>query len=330
MKTLRGKRLKDLAINNNAHFLPFKQYFDAIELDWVTLSKEQGIQIISGRTTIGWVSSMEVLRFLEYLEMTHHLKWAYEVANRFDFEAAWLGISDRIKSCKSIVEVVRIILKEHPKTSTHGYLWVEQRDGRTLLCNASSTKTNPMLNSQIELYRVLLLRNILRLYLGSHWQPNYISLACKTSPFAQRDDLYDVTVINSEVSAIEIPHFDLQELHETSSNEKQTPIEVVENLLASLIGFERLSIDLVASQLGLSRRTLQRLLKQDGRSFKELRRKASIRKAAYFLYHYPDMPNDEIVHLCGYSAYPNFHRAFKAEMNMTPAEARTSKTLMRD
>lgn len=322
--------MKDLAINNNAHFLPFKQYFEAIELDWETLSKAQGIHIISGRTTIGWVSSIEVLRFLEYLEMTRHLQWAHEVANHFDFESAWFGITDRVKSCTNIVEVVRVILQEHPKTSTHGYLWVEQRDGRTLLCNASSTKTNPMLNCQIELYRVLLIRNIFRLYLGTDWQPNFVSLACKTSPFAQDDDLSDVTELHSEVSAIEIPHFDLQELHEPSSNDKQTPIDIVENLLASLIGFERLSIDLVASQLGLSRRTLQRLLKQDGRSFKELRRKASIRKAAYFLYHYPEMPNDEIVHLCGYSAYPNFHRAFKAEMNMTPAQARTSKTLMPD
>lgn len=322
--------MKDLAINNNAHFLPFKQYFETIKLDWEKLSKEQGIHIISGQTTIGWVSSIEVLRFLEYLEMTRNLNWAYDVADQFDFEAAWFEITDRVKSCKSIVEVVRIILQEHPKKTTHGYLWLEQRDGRTLLCNASSAKTNPMLNCQIELYRVLLIRNILRLYLGKLWQPNYVSLACNTSPFAINDDLCAVTEINSEVSAIEIPYVDIHELHGPSSDDKQTPIEVVENLLASLIGLERLNIDLVASQLGLGRRTLQRLLKQDGRSFKELRRKASIKKAAYFLYHYPDMPNDEIVHLCGYSAYPNFHRAFKAEMNITPAEARKSNKLILD
>lgn len=170
------------------------------------------------------------------------------------------------------------------------------------------------------------MRNILRFYLGRHWQPNYLSLASKTSPFTGNDELSAVSDINADVSAIEIPYFDIQELHGTSVGDQQSTTEIVENLLTSLIGFERLDIDLVASQLGLSRRTFQGLLKQDGRSFKELRRKASIRKAVHFLRHYPEMPNDEIVHLCGYSAYPNFHRAFKAEMNMNPAEVRASKS----
>ncbi|WP_047042910.1 helix-turn-helix domain-containing protein [Vibrio mexicanus] len=314
--------MQNIAINNNAHFLPFKRYFESINLDWQTLSAQQGIAIFSGDSSSSWLSSQQVLRFLEYLELTKQLHWAEDIAQLFDFEAAWPGLETKIKTCNSLVDLVQLMLFEHPKASSHGYLWLEEREGKIYLCNASSSKTNSKLNSQIELYRALLIQRFFQIYLGKDWHTKSILLATDTSPYTMGAPLETITTVGADVTAIEIPYISMGELSQSPSRRWQTPIEAVDKLLINLVGLEKLSIELIAAQLGLSKRTLQRALASQGLSFKQMRRKASIQHAIDLLKQIPSISNDELVHQCGYSAYPNFHRAFKAESGMTPSDIR--------
>lgn len=317
--------MTNFAINTIAHFLPFVDYFASIGLDWQRIAKEQGLDIVVGGGHDSWLSSNDVLRLLEYLELSRGLKWADPVSRAFDCEMVWPGITERVHGCSHINEVIMIMLEEQSLASSHGYMWLDKEDGKTMLYNASSSKTHPSLNCQIELFRIQLMIRVIRIFMGEEWIPNTILLASHKSPLASDDPLIHVTKIGAQFSAIEIQDLDGDKGFYPKANVELSIVGVVEKLLNNLTGLSALDIDLVARQLGLSRRSLQRLLKNNGTTFKEMRRKASIRKAEYLYEQYPTAPIDDIVHLCGYSAYPNFHRAVVAETGMTPAQLKMSK-----
>lgn len=92
------------------------------------------------------------------------------------------------------------------------------------------------------------------------------------------------------------------------------------NLLASDIGREWRLAD-AASRLAYSERSLQRHLKETGRNFSSVLRRARMREASRLLTQ-THTSIAEIGYCCGYADQPHFQRDFLRVTNMTPATFR--------
>ena len=99
------------------------------------------------------------------------------------------------------------------------------------------------------------------------------------------------------------------------------PLSVRKQILRSPGTVPELTV--VAGQLGMSERTLRRRLAEAGTSFQEIVADVRTHLACRYLSE-TSMAIKEIGYLLGYAEVPNFHRAFKKHLGMTPGEYRES------
>jgi transcriptional regulator GlxA family with amidase domain len=94
-----------------------------------------------------------------------------------------------------------------------------------------------------------------------------------------------------------------------------------------ILGFRQhgwISVDRAAKLAGMSTRTLQRKLAAEGRTYSDLLVESQLELAVEMLEN-TAASMDEIASATGYSAVPNFTRAFRRKIGKAPAEFRRNR-----
>lgn len=101
----------------------------------------------------------------------------------------------------------------------------------------------------------------------------------------------------------------------------RTAADLVWQVLASQLGGDQLSEDVVASRLAMGTRTLQRALQVEGTSFREVKARFAEMRARALLVE-TDLDVDDIALSLGYKEPKSFIRAFKKWTGLTPVRYR--------
>lgn len=189
---------------------------------------------------------------------------------------------------------------------------------------------------QTELYVLSMMLGTVRSLLGQHWQPKQVAIQSFYRPDTERhfdtrstdlrfDQPSTVVVIESADAARSVDRIIEPSLGAESYKSSRDLIFVIEDLIRSYIGDHRLSLAFIAKICDLHPRTLQRLLKEQGSSFRELLARQRFIAASNFLKE-TDLPITEIASMLGYTHQAHFGRAFGEYAGLSPmAYRRTTR-----
>ncbi len=189
---------------------------------------------------------------------------------------------------------------------------------------------------QTELYVLSMMLGTIRSVLGQHWRPKRISMQSFYRPDTERlfdtramdlrfDQPHTVVVIENADAARSVDRIVEGAFGATSHDLSRDLMLVLEDMIRSHISDHRLSLGFIAKICDLHPRTLQRLLKEQGTSFRELVARQRFLAACNFLKE-TDLPMTEISSLLGYTHQAHFGRAFRQHAGLSPmAYRRTSR-----
>ena len=191
-------------------------------------------------------------------------------------------------------------------------------------------------------FTLCLIVSLIRAYLGSDWRPSRIEACYGKGPWEQdHEDFFQAPfrydpslttviidreqVMSSDGVRIAKPERTLT-LGDLVRHQPALPKNILEATM-NIIGHRLIDgssdIEGAAVQLGLGSRTLQRRLGDYGTSYRDLLLRCRMRRARELLAE----PNMSVRHAgqeLGYTSTPQFTRAFKARLGVTPQEFRRS------
>jgi AraC-like DNA-binding protein len=189
---------------------------------------------------------------------------------------------------------------------------------------------------QTELYVLSMMLGTIRSLLGQHWQPKQIAVQSFYRPDTERhfdtrstdlrfDQPYTVVVIESTDATRSVDRIVEANFGTHSHDLSRDFLFVLEDLIRSHISDHRLSLAFIAKICDLQPRTLQRLLKEQGTSFREVVARQRFIAASNFLKE-TDLPITEISSMLGYTHQAHFGRAFREHAGLSPmAYRRTTR-----
>jgi AraC-like DNA-binding protein len=181
---------------------------------------------------------------------------------------------------------------------------------------------------------------VMRRFLGPEWRPAWVEITRRDPSLADyMEDLLGVPVhMGAEMPGVAVGFGDLvapnprppaagtaitfAELPRLmSAKPPRTAEDLVWQVLASQLGGDALSEDVVASRLAMGPRTLQRALQVEGTSFREVKARFVETRARALLLE-TDLEFEEIALSLGYKEPKSFRRAFKTWTGLTPTRYR--------
>jgi len=201
------------------------------------------------------------------------------------------------------------------------------------------TEQGPPGAEQMELFILGALRDVIRRYLGSEWNPPVVWLQNQRCPPGLEEALGGaLIVIGRPVMAVKVPaaqqHRSLIDNCRTGASvPKMTPppSDLIGGLRHALTSSfsdaatTRITLELAAEFARIGSRTLQRRLAEHGLGFRDLRDQALARSAGRLLLG-TDVPIAEISHMHGYAEVTHFCRAFRRATSMSPGEFRDQRS----
>ena len=191
-------------------------------------------------------------------------------------------------------------------------------------------------------FTLCLIADIIRTYLGPEWKPKRIEVCYPPGSWEQdHEDIFGTSVHSGhDHIAIVIQREDLGRarngrnsaddglvsLADVRNMERplpQTFPQVVADIIDSRLAYGAVDLEGTASKLCLGARTLQRQLEEHGLKYRDLVQRRRMRRARELLAE-PEFGVGQIGRLVGYSATPQFTRAFKAHHDLSPQEFRSA------
>ncbi|MEZ8989640.1 helix-turn-helix domain-containing protein [Vibrio breoganii] len=218
-----------------------------------------------------------------------------------------------------------LITHSHTLTRQNTY-WLQKLNEQWCLCNRGNLAPSYPGYAAVEWFRVSLLINLCRHWLGNEWSPSKVNMMTALHQgYLYEGYLFTDTAIayNQPHLTIELPP--LQSFEALASRSLHArDIQEIRLLTETYCHLPSFTIDWLASLFGVTRKTLYRYLKDNHTTFKEIKKQAILSKAEQLLAESNESISD-IAFRMGYSDVSNFNRAIKRLSNKTPAQIRKER-----
>lgn len=188
---------------------------------------------------------------------------------------------------------------------------------------------------QINWYGLTALIGMVRVYLGSEWQPGEIGLSTHHAPCrAIREQLPDTRILTSqpcsyiaiENELLSRPPLIRDNATPIVSQDSFDPVATdfaysLKQVLQTYLRESDLSIEFAADLCNISKRSLQRRLTEAGTRYSEVLDQARFNAASELLQN-PDIKITDVAHELGYSDSAHFTRAFRRTAGVAPRRYR--------
>ncbi|WP_182018389.1 helix-turn-helix domain-containing protein [Vibrio diabolicus] len=316
------RRLHDnLILTSSESLLYYIPYFESNGIRWQEVADEFDLPYENPRAE-AWIPMRSFSLFLNKMAKLCKDDMPLLVGKNTALsiiEGRW-GLVEKEASFKHVLQ--SLMTNEH-RFSRQNVYWLEQISGTWCLCNRSTLKPSFPGSDVNEWFRVSLLLNICRHWLGDDWLPKSLNVMTDETQGSRYHNLLFPNVnirFGQPFMSIELTGVDALEAM-TNRSLKSRDIGEVRLLAESYCHLPHFTLDWLAALFGVTSKTLYRYFKDHGTSFKEIKKRAVLERSEQLLRD-TDEPVSNIAYQMGYEDVSNFNRAIKAMRGSTPAQLR--------
>ena len=240
-------------------------------------------------------------------------------------------LDKRYQQCSDIKQALILLAEQMHSYSNFSEVTLIEKAGDTWITVSKPTNKND--NHWLETLTLLFIIQFLRKLTSSKWLPTKIQLSNENiDALASFISFTTIQVyfaqpqlaINLGCSLLSSP-IQTRALTKSYNDDTQLPVlsfsQNVQQALAPYIGCNNCLMDEFSGIVGMHKRQLQRLLKEQGTSFKQIKEQLSIDLGITLIQHKRFSMADIAVHL-GYMSSSQFARAMKRVTGKTPSQFR--------
>ncbi|PSW14613.1 AraC family transcriptional regulator [Photobacterium rosenbergii] len=317
---MRNSSIK-LLLTSFESILFFTPYFDSKGIPWEKVAKKFGLPIAYSDEEV-WVPVKTYSMFLNHMaaicDNDMPIVAGKHAAQTF-IDGKW-GI---IKQGSGFKQVISSMMENANLFSRQNEYWFERFNGSWCWCNRSGMKPSYPGSAVNEWFRLSLLTNICRNWLGNEWSPKSVSVMTSES---QGNIYAEILLPNVEVRygqpSLKLELEGVDDLQPMSNHPLCfRDLGDIEKLSDSYCHLPNFTLEWLASLFGVTSKTLYRYFKDHNTSFNQIKKKSILNRTCLFLSE-TEYPISEIAYRMGYKDVSNFNRAIKSISGATPAQLR--------
>lgn len=316
------RRLHDNLILTSAesmwYFIP---YFESHGIQWRGVAEEFDLPTDKPKAE-AWIPVTSYCLFLNKMSAFCDTEMPLVVGKTVGksvVEGRW-GVIAKEQSFKAILQ--SLMTNEHRWSRQNNY-WLEQISGAWCWCHRGALKPSYPGSQINEWFRVALLLQICRQWLGQDWVPSRLNALTEEHQGKKYGDILlpDTNIrYGQPFMSMELTGVDALEAM-TNRSLKSRDISEVRLLAESYCHLPHFTLDWLAALFGVTSKTLYRYFKDHDTSFKEIKKSAVLERSEQLIRD-TDEPVSNIAYQMGYKDVSNFNRAIKAMSGSTPAQLR--------
>ncbi|MGR5176357.1 helix-turn-helix domain-containing protein [Vibrio parahaemolyticus] len=300
------------------YFIP---YFESHGIQWRGVAEE--FDLPTDKLSAGaWIPITSYCLFLNKMSALCDTDMPIVVGKTVG-ESILAGRWGVIAKEQAFKEVLQSLMANEHRWSRQNHYWLEQISGTWCWCHRGALKPSYPGSQINEWFRIALLLQICRKWMGQDWVPSRLSVLTEMHLGKKYAEILlpDTKIRYSQLfMSMELTGVDTLEPM-TNRSLKSRDIGEVSLLAESYCHLPHFTLDWLADLLGVTSKTLYRYFKDHDTSFKEIKKSAVLERSKHLLYN-SDEAVSNIAYQMGYEDVSNFNRAIKAMSGSTPAQLR--------
>jgi AraC-like DNA-binding protein len=244
------------------------------------------------------------------------------------------ALGHAVRQAPSLNDAGSVVMRAIQSSEPGSQCWLERNEQESWFCYQPVERFT-LGGAQAELFDLECLLQFIRLAAGADWLPKRVRVNCTTASmlahtqhFAEAQVTYDrrMTAIAFPNKLLTKPMLDCSTTESRISNNEALssadPVlsvsDAISAILNSLFEYDAIpTLEVMADRLRMNSRTLQRLLANEGASYRILTERVIYRRATYLLRESKLAIKDVAAEL-GYGSPSSFTRTFKRVAGITP------------
>ncbi|WEM44556.1 helix-turn-helix transcriptional regulator (plasmid) [Photobacterium sp. DA100] len=239
-----------------------------------------------------------------------------------DEEILHPNLQNQLLQADDLSSFLNILISQRHLQGSHLQLWLEYESNELRICHSSSLAETNRSYGHANEFTTFFIINQLKKRLGSQWQPNYLAFHHQCLPKAKIvGQTKDQKVIYGARKNYVPLRLDIEQLAlpiSTLNKKREDAMTRLTGMIDNFWEYESFSIEFIAHLFGVSERTLQRVLLQNGTTFRDYVNKKKIHKSIQLLNQGYSIQS--VAEKMRYSDPSNFSRAMKKHLNLTPKQ----------